>query len=36
MLSLPSMPAPAANRLPLTVLSYTGSKPPSMWLPAVV
>src|SRR3990170_3904717 len=36
MLSLPSMPAPASHNFWLTVLSYSGTKPSRMWLPAVV
>src|SRR6476646_9646868 len=36
MLSLPSIPAPALRRLPLTVLSYGGLNPLRMLLPAVV
>ncbi len=36
MLSLPSIPAPAAHRFALTVDSYVGVNPSSMWLAAVV
>src|SRR4051812_28348857 len=36
MLSLPSIPAPALRRLPLTVLSYGGLNPLKIRLPAVV
>src|SRR5215813_4122697 len=35
-LVLPTMTAPALHRLVVTVLSYWGTKPSRMWLPAVV